>query len=154
MERSCQIDFKLSRKVRYNTRNLIPAQEGHIDRISLIIHKFCQIWEGFVWLTLNLVGKFQPHFVGFLKKIEPEVKKLFSYKKKNVYANHFIFWHKHNINKKASLPESLRCIRHSGVTWRNFCVFGQKVLTSAKLGCFGSTEYDFLNAALTYHSNE
>ena len=30
----------------------------------------------------KMLTKFQPHFVGFLKKIEPEVKKTFSYKKK------------------------------------------------------------------------
>ena len=41
----------------YETRNPLPVQEGRIDMISLIIHEFCQIWEGFVQLTSNLVGR-------------------------------------------------------------------------------------------------
>ena len=57
MGRSCPIDFKRDRKVRYDTRNPLLLQEGHIDMISLIIHEFCQIWEGVVRLTSNLVGR-------------------------------------------------------------------------------------------------
>ena len=55
--RICLIDFKLGRKIMYDTRNPLPVQQGRIDMISLIIHEFCQIWEGIVRLTSNLVGR-------------------------------------------------------------------------------------------------
>ena len=57
MGRNCPIDFKFGRKVKYDTRNASLVQEGYIDMISLIIHEFCQIWEGVVRLTSNLVGR-------------------------------------------------------------------------------------------------
>ena len=36
--RNCAIEFKLGRKVKYDTRNPLLVQEGRIDMISLIIH--------------------------------------------------------------------------------------------------------------------
>ena len=57
MGRNCLIDLKLGRKVKYDTRNLLLVQEGHIDMNSLIIHEFCQIWKGFDRLTSNSVGR-------------------------------------------------------------------------------------------------
>ena len=46
----------VGRKVQYDTRNPLPVQ-GRIDMTSLIIHEFCQILEGIVRLTSNLVGR-------------------------------------------------------------------------------------------------
>ena len=57
MRRNCPIDIKLGRKVKYDARNTLPVQEGLIDMISLIIHEFCQIWEGVARLTSNFVGR-------------------------------------------------------------------------------------------------
>ena len=54
--RNCAIDFKLGRKVKYDTRNPLSVHEGRIDMISLIIREFCQILEGILRLTSNLVG--------------------------------------------------------------------------------------------------
>ena len=57
MGRSCPIDLKLGRKVKYDTRNPLSVQEGRIEMMSLIIHEFCQIREGVVRLNSNLVGR-------------------------------------------------------------------------------------------------